>query len=115
MKITFAGRVLVLGCGFVSQCVQPLLLKHLEMDFTKLTILDFEDRREMIPDTLAAGATYVKKRITPKNMGKVLSDYLCPGDLLIDLAWNIDTATIIQWCQDHNVLYINTSIELWDP
>jgi homospermidine synthase len=115
MKITFPGHILILGCGFVSQCVQPLLLKHMEMDFNKLTILDFEDRQGMIPDTLAAGAVYVKKRITSKNMGMVLGEYLKSGDLLIDLAWNIDTAALIQWCQDRNVLYVNTSVELWDP
>ena len=45
MKIPFNGRVLLLGCGAVSQCLQPLLLKHLEMDFSKLTIMDFEDNR----------------------------------------------------------------------
>ena len=22
---------------------------------------------------------------------------------------------IVQWCDDHGVLYINTSVELWDP
>ncbi len=115
MKIKFPGRVLILGCGSVSQCVQPLLLKHLEMDFKKMTILDFEDKRKIIPDTLAAGATYVKKKITPTNMGKVLGEYVGPGDLLIDLAWNIDTVEILQWCHEHKVLYINTSVEYWDP
>jgi homospermidine synthase len=44
-----------------------------------------------------------------------LSQYVGSGDLLIDLAWNIDSGEIIQWCHDHNVLYINTSVELWDP
>ncbi len=35
--------------------------------------------------------------------------------MLIDLAWNIDCAALLQWCHDHGVLYINTSVELWDP
>lgn len=40
---------------------------------------------------------------------------MAEGDLVIDLAWNIDSCEIISWCHDHGVLYINTSIELWDP
>jgi homospermidine synthase len=115
MKIPFGGRVLLLGSGSVSQCLQPLLLRHLEMDFSKFTILDFEDMRSAIPDTLAAGVNYVQERITPENMASVLGTYLGSGDLLIDLAWNIAATDIVQWCHDHNVLYINTSVELWNP
>ena len=115
MKIAFPGKVLVLGCGSVSQCLQPLLLRHLDMEFSRLTIMDFADRRATIPDTLAAGASYVQERITPENLNTLLGQYVGPGDLLIDLAWNIDCNTITQWCHDHHVLYINTSVELWDP
>ena len=115
MKIPFGGRVLILGCGSVSQCLQPLVLRHFEMDFSKLTIMDFEDLRHAIPDTLAAGAKYVQDRVTRDNLPTRLSQYLGSGDLLIDLAWNIDCGEIIQWCHDNNVLYLNTSVELWDP
>lgn len=115
MKIPFGGRVLVLGCGSVSQCLQPLLLKHLEMDFSRLMVLDFMDMRHTIPDTLAAGAQYVQTRITPENMAHVLGQYVGAGDILIDLAWNIAATDIIGWCHDNDVRYINTSVELWDP
>jgi homospermidine synthase len=114
-KIPFGGQVLVLGCGSVSRCVQPLLLRHLDMDFSRLTIMDFEDLRHTIPDTLAAGARYVQDRVRPDNLDAVLGQHVGPGGLLIDLAWNIDTGEIIQWCHDHNVLYVNTSVEVWDP
>jgi len=100
MKIPFGGRVLILGCGSVSQCLQPLVLRHFEMDFSKLTIMDFEDLRHAIPDTLAAGAKYVQDRVTRDNLPTLLSQYLGSGDLLIDLAWNIDCGEIIQWCHD---------------
>ncbi|MCU0499620.1 MAG: saccharopine dehydrogenase NADP-binding domain-containing protein [Anaerolineae bacterium] len=115
MKITFGGRILVLGSGSVSQCLQPLLLRHIEMDFSKLTIMDFEDLRQIIPGTLAAGANYVQERVTPDNMATLLGQYVGAGDLIIDLAWNIDCVEILQWCHDHEVMYVNTSVELWDP
>ncbi len=115
MKIPFAGRILVLGCGSVSQCTLPLLLRRFDMDFSKLTVMDFEDMRHTIPDTLAAGASYLQDRITQENMADMLAQYVGPGDLLIDLAWNIECTDITQWCHDHHVMYINTSVELWDP
>ena len=59
--------------------------------------------------------TFVKDRVTPENLGSLLGQHLSAGDLLIDLAWNIDCCEIVQWCHDHGVLYINTSVELWDP
>jgi homospermidine synthase len=113
--LPFGGRVLVLGCGSVSQCLQPLLLRHLDMDFTRLTVMDFEDNAKHVPDTIAAGARYVRERITPENLDTVLAEQLGDGDLLINLSWNIDTGDIVEWCQEHGVRYVDTSVEEWDP
>ncbi len=114
-QIPFAGRVLLLGCGSVSRCLQPLLLRHLAAPADRMTIMDFEDLRYRVPDTIAAGVGYVQDRITPESMDRLLGAQLGPGDLLIDLAWNIDCGEIVQWCHDAGVLYVNTSVELWDP
>jgi homospermidine synthase len=114
-KIPFGGRVLLLGCGSVSRCLQPLLLRHLDVPGDRITVMDFDDLRARIPATLEAGAAYVRERITPDSMDGLLSARLGAGDLLIDLAWNIDCGEIVQWCHDHGVLYVNTSVELWDP
>ncbi|WP_020519483.1 saccharopine dehydrogenase NADP-binding domain-containing protein [Catelliglobosispora koreensis] len=114
-SLRFNGRVLVLGCGSVSQCLQPLLLRHLDMDFTKLTVMDMADLGGSIPDTLATGAKFVREQITPENLSSALGAHLGAGDLLINLSWNIDTGDIIEWCQDHGVLYVDTSVEMWDP
>lgn len=115
MKFSFGGRILVIGCGAVSQCLLPLLLRHMEMDFSRLVVLDFEDKRAAIPDMLAAGARYIQERIRPDNLAAILETYLGADDLLIDLAYNIESIELIQWCHDHDVLYLNTSVELWNP
>ncbi len=104
-----------MGCGSVSQCFQPLLLRHFEMDFRRVTIMDFADLRHVIPQTLAAGVNYVQAQVTQENLSHLLSQHVGVGDLLIDLAWNIDCGEILQWCHDHQVLYLNTSVEMWDP
>jgi len=81
----------------------------------RITVMDFENLRDRIPATLAAGVAYVQERVTAEAMDAQLSGRLGAGDLLIDLAWNIDCGEIVQWCHDHGVLYVNTSVELWDP
>jgi len=113
-RIPLRGRLLLLGCGSVSRCLQPLLLRHLDMDLAKLTVLDFDDRATPDADLMEAGASFVRHRITPENLDATLRGRLGPGDLLVNLTWDIDTGDLIQWCQDHGVLYVDTSVELWD-
>src|SRR5215217_725831 len=113
MKSSFKGRVLVLGSGAVSQCFQALLLRHL--DCKQLTVMDMIDARPEIASALAAGAEFVQHQLTQEDLAATLEDYLGRGDLLIDLAWNIDTGDLMEWCQAHDVLYINTSVEVWNP
>ena len=115
MKTKFSGKILLVGCGYVGRCTLPLLLKHLDMPADRITVLDFVDNRAAIQKELAKGVRYEIDRITPDNMGEVLGKHVGPGDLIVDLAWNIGCVDILQWCHDHDVLYINTSVELWDP
>jgi homospermidine synthase len=77
--------------------------------------MDQRDNRARVKDALDKGATYIQDQITRGNIDAQLSKYLKAGDFLLDLAWNIDANTILQWCYDHGVMYLNTSIEEWDP
>ena len=108
-------RVLVLGCGSVAQCVVPLLLRDLHISPSRLTIVDFTDNRDRVADAIAQGVTYQIDRLTPENIGEFLAARVGPGDVLLDLAWNIDNPTILTWCREHDVRYLNTSVEVWDP
>ena len=114
MAEKFANRVLILGAGSVSQSVLPLLIEHL-VDAQHITIMDQRDNRSRVADAIKQGATYVQDSITRENLDFQLSKYLKAGDFLLDLAWNIDANTILTWCHDHGVLYLNTSVEEWDP
>lgn len=114
-KIPFNGKILVLGCGGVARCTLPLLLKHLDMPREKITILDMTDCRESVKDILAEGVRYVQERIVIERYRQQLSEYVGAGDMIIDLAWNIDCCDLLDWCHEQDVLYVNTSVELWDP
>jgi homospermidine synthase len=108
-------KILFVGYGAVAQCALPILVKHIKVPARDITVMDFEDRRAVLAPWLKRGVRFVQKRVTRANMGALLGKHLGAGDLLIDLAWNIDCCEILQWCHDRGVLYINTSVELWDP
>lgn len=114
MAARFENRVLVLGAGSVSQCVLPLLIEHL-VDAKQITIADMRDSRQRVSEAITKGATYVQDQLTRENMDQFLSKYLSAGDFLLDLAWNIDVNDILGWAHDHGVIYLNTSLEEWDP
>ena len=109
------SRILFLGCGSVTQAVLPLLLRDVKVPASNITILDFVDNRHRIANELQAGVTYKEIKITPENLSDVLAAHVGSGDMLIDLAWNIDAPTILTWCHNNNVRYLNTSVEVWNP
>jgi len=110
----FQNNVLVLGGGSVAQTVVPLLIEH-EVAASQITIVDMRDTRARFSESISKGAKYIIDELTQENMSEFLSKYLKAGDFLLDLAWNIDANAIIEWAHDHGVVYLNTSLELWDP
>ncbi len=113
--IEFKNKVLFVGYGAVAECTLPILFKHLKVPAKNVTVMDFENRAAKLKSWTAKGVRFVRDRVTEDNMSRLLAKHVGPGDLLIDLAWNIDALEILQWCRDHGVMYINTSTELWDP
>lgn len=113
--VKFPGRILIIGCGSVAQCAIPLVVRHIDVDPKNITIMDFVDNRHRVKDSLDKGVKYVNDRITRENYAVILKEYVGPGDLIIDLAWNIECMAMIRWCRDNEVIYCNTSVEEWDP
>lgn len=113
--VHFEKRILFVGYGAVAQCALPILMKLVQVPAGNITVMDFEDRSGVLQEWTSQGVHWVQDRVTPENMGRLLAKYVGPGDMLIDLAWNIDACEILQWCHDRGVLYINTSTEIWDP
>jgi homospermidine synthase len=112
----FNKKILIIGYGSVSKCTLPILLKHIKVPHYKnITIIDFVDKSKELRHWIKKGINYFQEKITPINLGRVLSKYVSAGGLIIDLAWNIDCGDILNWCHDHKVLYVNTSVEEWDP
>ena len=112
--ISFDGNVVLFGFGSVAECTLPILLRHLNIDMKKITIIDALDKSKVLKNWIDEGAQFVILRIVEKNFTATMEKYLHEGDLLIDLAYDIDCIALLQYCRDHKILYINTSVERWD-
>jgi homospermidine synthase len=91
------------------------LLDHFNFEPSTVTVLESRDNRSRIAEQLERGVAYRQHTITPENLIETLDAHLGTGDLLIDLAWNIDLLELLSWCRQHDVRYLNTSVEVWDP
>jgi homospermidine synthase len=105
----------MIGFGSVGKCALPLLLKHIDIPLKNITVVDFADKREALSGWIKKGVKYSQERITPLNIAKILSKHVSSGGLIIDLAWNIECLDMLGWCQANKVMYVNTSVEEWDP
>ena len=111
----FRNKILFVGYGAVAECTLPILFKLVRVPPANVTVIDFEAKEEKLREWTAKGVRFVRDRVTEENLGTLLGKYLSAGDILIDLAWNIDACEILQWCHDRGILYVNTSVEVWDP
>ena len=113
--MAFQHRILITGFGVVARALLPLLVKRLRVPCRAITVIDFEDRGDVLGPWLNRGLRFVRERVTPQNLRRLLAAHAGPGDLIIDLAWSIDFFDIVQWAHDHHALYVNASLESWDP
>lgn len=112
--IKFDGKLLILGCGSVAQCVLAILFDLINIDPSHIDVIDTSNQLHRIKKAIDRGVHYHSKKITRENYHLVLSQFLSKGDFLLDLAVEIDTLDLLKWCHDHEVLFVNTSIEVWD-
>jgi homospermidine synthase len=113
--VDFYGNIVFFGLGSVAECTLPILLKHLNVvDYSQITIIDLLDKTDVAANWIEQGIKFVQLRIVKENFEETMEKYLSEGDLLIDLAYDISCLSLLQWCRDHKVLYVNTSVEEWD-
>jgi homospermidine synthase len=115
MKKKFNKKILIIGYGAVSQCTLPILMDKIDVPLENIAIIDYGDKSKALKNYTDQGLIYVREKITRENLDHILSKYLESAGLLIDLGVNIGTKDIVKWCHDHKVLYVNASVELWDP
>lgn len=107
----FSGKILIMGFGTIGQAILPLIIRHIDLSPEQITILTKNNGSEAIAQEFGVNLEYLS--ITRENYQSILSARLKNGDFLLNLSVDISSADLIHYCQQHEILYIDTCIEPW--
>jgi homospermidine synthase len=109
----FSGRMVVFGAGAICQCALPIVLDRVANFPEKITVVEMdESKRTGIAGCLERGVKFEVQELEESMLPGFLEQRLSEGDILFDLAWEIDTVFLLSWCHTHGVIYLNTSLEV---
>lgn len=107
----FAGRILILGFGSIGPGTLPLILRHIDIDASRVMILTAEERGH--DEAKALGVRFIIEPLTRDNYRTVLDPLIGPGDFLLNVSIDVSSVALIEYCRDRNILYLDTCIEPW--
>src|SRR5437762_7522502 len=106
-----SGRLVIVGFGSIGQGVLPLLMRHLEIDPGRVTIITAESRgREVAAEY---GVRFIETALTRENYRALLDGLLGRGDFLLNVSVDVSSVALIELCQERGALYLDTCIEPW--
>jgi homospermidine synthase len=106
------SKVLMVGFGSIGQALAPLLLTHWNLSPSQVSALAADADGAELAASLEID--FKVNPIVPANLDRVLSAALGAGDLLINVSVRVSSMALIEWCQAHGVLYLDTCVEPWD-
>ncbi|GAA0598059.1 homospermidine synthase [Caenispirillum bisanense] len=109
--VTFPGRLVILGFGSIGQGVLPLILRHVDMDPGRITIVTAEERGRDVAS--ANDIRFVIEPVTRDNYRAVLEPLLAAGDFLLNLSVDVSSVALMELCRERGALYLDTCIEPW--
>ncbi|MCB8875121.1 homospermidine synthase [Acidisoma silvae] len=101
----------MVGCGSIGQGVLPLILRHIGMEPSQITIVNSDERGSRVAAEM--GVTYIVQPLTRENFRDVLSPMLGQGDFLLNLSVDVSSVALIAFCRDVGALYLDTCVEPW--
>ena len=112
--VKFDGRILQFGFGAVGKSFYEKLKYEVDYDEYKYFVLTKEPEEFKAYINLGGIApNFITREVNKENYAEVFGDILGSGDLLIDFADTVGTRDIIEWCANHDVMYVNTGEADW--
>jgi homospermidine synthase len=104
------GKLVMVGCGSIGQAILPLLPRHVQAT-RGMTVLAADERGRGVAATQQA--PFIHCHLKPGSFQRDLKRHLSSGDLLLNLSVDVSSLDLVEWCAEHGVLYVDTSIEPW--
>ncbi len=109
--VAFDGRLVMLGFGSIGQGLLPLILRHIDMPADRISIVSGDERGR--GEAAELGVAFTVRPLTRDNYSDVLAPLLRAGDFLLNLSVDVSSVALIGFCQERDVLYLDTCIEPW--
>lgn len=110
----FDGPIVMIGFGSIGRGTLPLILRHIECDRDKVTVIDPEDEhRDMVSH---AGVNFIHDGIRIDNYRELLTPLLTAGPgraFVVNLSVDVSSVALMDLCKDLDALYVDTVAEPW--
>ena len=107
----FRGRLVMVGFGCIGQATLPLLLRHIDMQPSQVLVVEPDEAA--IALARSRGVPCLQQRLDADNYRQCLEPLVGAGDFLLNLAVDVSSTAMIEFCQARGVLYLDTCIEPW--
>lgn len=109
--VKYSGKLIFVGFGSVGQGVLPLILRHIDLDTSRISIVTADERgRE---EAARYGIAFKISPLTPTNYREILVPQLNKGDFLLNLSVDVSSVALMELCFERGAMYLDGCIEPW--
>ena len=104
-------RFLIIGFGSIGAGVLPLILRHIDIQPSQITIITGDDRGAGIAKEY--GVEFIIDPVTRANYRALIGDRLSPGDVIVNVSVDVSSVDLMRLAHEKGALYIDTVVEPW--
>lgn len=109
--VAFQGRIVMVGFGSIGQGTLPLILRHVDIAPSRITILTAAESGRAEAEAL--GIRLIVHPLTRENYAEILDPLIGEGDFLLNLSVDVSSLALVEFCHRRGALYLDTCIEPW--
>lgn len=113
VKVPEGKKIVILGFGAIGSGVLPLLFRHIDMKPEQLIVVSDQYSQKQRDHAATYGVQLNVAKLTKNDYKPYLEKFLADGDFLVNLSVDVSSCALIEFCQQKNVLYMDTCNEPW--
>jgi len=115
LKIGFSNKIIMIGFGCLGQGIIPLLLRHLDISSSQITIVTDQLRHDEQEKNVIEKykLKIILEKLTLENYQTILTPLINKGDFVLNLSVEVASTALVSLAQQQQALYLDTCIEPW--